>query len=198
LTDVLESTFKELRRCLGHEDRLAPTHTDPFFTFVHDPAETLELHRQLPRFRAILERDGFQVKIQSLSELAWDIVEASERWEEWLDAEEPGAYEDANGSMKDVLSGGEDAASAGRPGLISALSRLVQDETPGRLLLLTDAALLHPWVRIDKLSGAVHDKIRCPTVLFYPGSRRGPFGIRFLGFYPEDPSAYRTAILGGQ
>ena len=61
MTDTLEATFQELLQELRHEDRLAPTHGDAFFTFVHDPAETLELHRRLGRFRSALETEGQNV-----------------------------------------------------------------------------------------------------------------------------------------
>lgn len=199
MTDALEATFDELRRGLVRDDRLAPTHADPFFTFVHDPATTLELHRRLPRWRGILRRDGFStVDICSLSSLAWEIVDASGRWDDWLEAEEPGKYVNANKSMRDVLLREENHPDAGvRPGLLTKVAHLLQPKTPGRIVLLTHAELLHPWFRADKLGASLHDRIGCPTVLFYPGRRVGQYGLHFLKFHAEDGGSYRTTIVGG-
>jgi Domain of unknown function (DUF1788) len=201
LTDALDRAFQELRSQLGPRDRLTPTHADPFFTFVHDPAETLELHRRLRRWRSTLENDGFKVEVHSLSELAWAVVDASQRWDDWLEAEEPGRYASVNRSMRDVLlddEGGAARATPGaRPGLLGKLSELLQGEDRKRLVLLTDAALLHPWFRADKIGTSLHDRIQCPTVLFYPGTRRGQYGLRLLDLYPEDNGGYRTTLVGG-
>lgn len=197
MTDSLERTFQELRAHLTSEGGLAaPTHADPFFTFVHDPGETLELQRRLLRWRSILDRDGLKVEVHSLREIVWDVVEASGRWDDWLEAEEPGKYENINKSMRDVLLGVE-ANPAARPGLLQKLTGILADETPGRLVLLTDAALLHPWFRTDKIGTSLQGKIRCRTVLFYPGRRRAQYGLHFLDFHPEDNGSYRTTIVGG-
>jgi hypothetical protein len=79
---------------------------------------------------------------------------------------------------------------------MARVRRLLEPKTQGRIVLLTDAALLHPWFRVDKLGPALHDAIGCPTVLFYPGHRLGLYSLRFLDFYPEDGGSPRTTILG--
>ncbi|MBI4918182.1 MAG: DUF1788 domain-containing protein [Acidobacteria bacterium] len=198
MSDDLEKAFSELRHCLSNENRLAPTHSDPFFNFVHDPGATFEVHRRLPRWRAALEKDGWSVLVQSLRELSWRVVDASGRWEDWLELEEAGSYEDGNKSMRDVLRDDPRTPSSheARPGLARTLGPYLEDETPRRLLILTDAALLHPWFRVRTLENWFHDRIRCPTVLFYPGRRRGQYGLHFLGCYPENGN-YRSTIVGG-
>jgi len=197
LTDALESTFEDLKRSLQSADRLAATHADPFFTFVHPPGETLELHRRLRRWRPVLERLGCKVETHSLRELLWDVVDKSGRWDDWLEAEEPGHYLTINKSMRDVLvPKDKEAAAAVHAGLLGRVAGLLADVSPDRLVLLTDAGFLHPWFRADKLGSSLHDQIRCNTVLFYPGGRRGVYGLRFLDFYPEDGGSYRTTIVG--
>jgi hypothetical protein len=200
LTDSLERTFQELRGLLGNESGIsAPTHTDPFFTFIHETHETLELHRCLRRWGPILERDGLQVEIHSLRKLVWDAVEASDRWDDWLEAEEPGHYAAANTSMRDVLIRDKSASASAvlRAGILPRLGELLSRGDRRRLVLLTDTALLHPWFRPDKISNSLHDQILCSTVLFYPGHRRGPKGLHFLDFHAEDSGGYRSTILGG-
>jgi Domain of unknown function (DUF1788) len=191
MSDALEQTFEELRQKLGTvADRLTPTHADPFYTFVFPPARALELARRLRRWCGQLERDGFSTEILSLSQLAWQRIDASGRWEDWREMEEPRQYRDANGSVSDVLR--KDNAS-----MTSDVARHCEKVAPRGILLLTDAALLHPWFRIDKLGSTLHDRVRRPTVLFYPGRRLGEYGLRFLGFHPDDAGSYRTTLLGG-
>jgi hypothetical protein len=197
LIDALDTAFSELSDRLGSENRLTPTHADPFFNFVHDPRDTFEVHRRLPRWRASLEKEGWLVTTQSLRELCWRVVDASGRWDDWMEFQEPGQYEDANRSMRDVLRDDPraDQVSA-RPGLARTLGPLLEDETPRRLVMLTDAGLLHPWFRVRTFETWFHDRIRCPSVLFYPGRRSGQYGLHFLGCYAEDGN-YRSTIVGG-
>src|SRR5262249_13083401 len=146
---------------LAHADRFKPTHADPFFTFVHEPAQTLELHARLRRWGSVLEKRGFDVEVHSLGALAWDIVEASGRWDDWLEVEERGQYLEASKSMRDVLQrAGEGKSLLSRvEQVLAAPSWRARSHTRERIVLLTDAALLHPWVRVDKLVSSLHDKI---------------------------------------
>jgi hypothetical protein len=192
VADDLDTAFEELRGRLGDTNRLAPTHSDPFFNFVHDPAATMELHRRLPRWAALLDRDGWNVRVQSMPELVWKTIGESGRWDEWLELEQPGAYRRTNDSVRDVLRG----APGELRGLAAQLAPLLADETPGRVLFLTGAGLLHPWYRVRTLETTFHDRIHCRTVLFYPGRRAGQYGLHFLGYYPEDGN-YRSTIVGG-
>lgn len=194
MTDALDRTFAALRTELGSSGRLTATHADPFFNFVHEPRATLEVHKRLPRWRAALEHDGWRPEVRSLREVLWSVIDASGRWDEWLALEEPGRYADANKSVRDVL-GDNKSAPRTRPGLARTLAPLLQGDDPRRVLLLTDAALLHPWFRARTLETWFHDAIGGPTVLFYPGRRVGDFGLLFLGVYPEDDT-YRSTIVG--
>ena len=189
----LETSFLELRSHLGSVYRLNPTHADPFFHFVHRPEETIGLMRVLPRWRARLEEDGWRVHIASVAEIMWQVIDASGRWETWLEVEPESSPAELAGAVRDALRTKEGAA---QQGLAPAILDLVCHREENHLLLLTDAALLHPFFRVRTIESLVHDRVVCPTVLFYPGTRVGQFGLRFLGFYPEDAN-YRSSIIGG-
>lgn len=189
----LETSFLELRSHLGSVDRMNPTHADPFFHFVHRPDQTRELTRALPRWRAQLQDDGWRVYIQSVAEVMWQVIHASGRWEAWLEVEPDSSTDEVMGAVRDALRTKEESA---QPGLAPALLDIISRQEPNRLLLLTDAALLHPFFRVRTIESLVHDHVGAPTVLFYPGTRVGQFGLRFLGFYPEDAN-YRSSIIGG-
>jgi hypothetical protein len=191
----LETSFAELRSRLGAVNRLNPTSADPLFPFVHRPEETAELMRALPRWRAKLEEDGWRVHIQSVAEIMWQVIDASGRWEDWLDEEATCSTEEVIGAVRDALSTKGGALGSG---LAPAVLDLVSRQEPNRLLLLTDAALLHPFFRVRAVEALVHDRVACPTVVFYPGTKVGQFGLRFLGFYAEDPHYQHSGIIGGE
>lgn len=190
----LETSFLELRKNLLSVDRLNPTHADPFFHFVHRPEETAELMRCLSRWRTRLEQeDGWRVQVYSVAEAMWEIIEESGRWEDWLTVEPDTSRAEALDAVRDAL---RTKDPGGRQGLAPALLDVISHRDPNRLLLLTDAALLHPFFRVRPIESLVQDRMGSPTVLFYPGGRVGQFGLRFLGFYSEDPN-YRSSIIGG-
>jgi hypothetical protein len=64
------------------------------------------------------------------------------------------------------------------------------------VILLTEAELLHPWFRTRAIESRLHDRVKTPTVIFYPGERSGQYGLKFLGFYPLDGN-YRSTLTGG-
>jgi hypothetical protein len=149
--------------------------------------------RALPRWRARLEEDGFRVYIVSIAEIMWQVIDASGRWESWIELEGDCTPAEILEAVRDALRTKDDAV---QPGLAPAILDVVSRREHGRLLLLTDAALLHPFFRVRAIESLVHDRVGCPTVLFYPGERAGQFGLRFLSFYPEDAN-YRSSIIGG-
>lgn len=185
----LDSTFTELRRLLKQKDNLNPSRSDPFFYFVHRPEDTLEVKRRLPQWSALLEKDDWKPEVLSLGRLMWNAIEGSGRWEDWLEQEPDFELDDTVTAVKNVLQQ--------KDALIEQLRAEVTREARGRLLLLTDAALLHPYYRTHTLETALHDQVKVPTVLFYPGRRDGGTALRFLGFHPPDGN-YRSTILGGE
>ena len=193
----LDTSFLELRSKLGSPelltDRLNPTHADPLFHFVHRPEETGELMRALPRWRARLEDDGWRVHVESVAQLMWQVIDASGRWEDWLEVEPDNSKTEVVGAVSDAL---RTKGSAPQAGLAPAILDLVSRPGERRLLLLTHAALLHPFFRVRAIESLVQDRVACPVILFYPGTRVGQFGLCFLGFYPVDAN-YRSSIIGG-
>jgi Domain of unknown function (DUF1788) len=184
----LDETFEELTEKLREPAALNPAMSDPFFYFVHDPAQTLEVKRNLPRWSATLERHGWKVERLSLARILWQVVEASGRWNEWLELESDATQDQVNAAVRDALQA--DGA------FVEALSETLSKERPGTLVLLTDTLALHPYFRVRSLEHALHDRVKTPAVLFYPGRRTGQYGLHFLGFYPEDGN-YRATLVGG-
>jgi Domain of unknown function (DUF1788) len=181
----LDSTFDSLRGQLKRPDALNPAKSDPLFYFVHAPSDTLEIRTRLPRWTAMLREDGREVDVVSLSALFWELIDASGRWDDWLEIEPDYEPAEINEAVSDVLRGG----------LVEAVAARVAARSADRVVFLLDAGLLHPYFRVRPIESALHDRVKTPTVLFYPGRRSGLYGLHFLGFYSEDGN-YRSTLIG--
>jgi hypothetical protein len=184
----LDSTFELLQSQLKGTDALNPAKSDPVFYFIHAPEDTLALKQKLPLWAAKLRQDDLQVQTVSMAELAWKIIDGSGRWESWLEAEPDAEPADINSAMRDVLRGDD--------GLIGEVAALVSEPIENRVLFLTDTGLLHPYFRVRTLESGLHDRVKVPMVIFYPGKRSGQYGLKFLGFYSVDGN-YRSTLVGG-
>jgi hypothetical protein len=184
----LDDTFNALTAYLRQPDLLNPAKSDPFIYFVHDPAETLAVKQKLGVWSAALRNEGWTVEQVSLSELLWQIVASSSRWDEWLALEPEADPEAMNEAIRDVLRTDNS--------LVEALASYVSKEREHTVVLVTDAAALHPYFRARSLESGLHDRVKVPTVVFYPGRRSGQYGLHFLGFYEFDGN-YRATLLGG-
>ena len=185
----LETDFETLRQRLGDPDALNPAQGDPIFYFVYRPSQILAVRRLLPGWVARLKNeDDLQVETLSLSEVIWDLIDASGRWEEWLEAEPLFTLQSVKASVLDVL--------CGRNDLPKEVLRHVESPRENTLLFVTDVELLHPYCRSRVIEGYLNNKVQIPLVFFYPGRRVGQYGLHFLEFYPED-SGYRSTIIGG-
>lgn len=184
----LDETFDQLLKHLRQPEMLNPAHSDPFFYFVHDPAETLAVKQKLPVWASLLSNEGWTVERVSLATLLWEAVDNSGRWNDWLALESQADPEQLNEAVEDVLRSGNT--------LVEAVARHVSRERPHTIVFLTDAAALHPYFRVRPIEAGLHNRVKSPTVLFYPGRRSGQYGLHFLGFYGPDGN-YRATLLGG-
>jgi hypothetical protein len=184
----LDQRFLELRQQLGQPASLNPAKSDPIFYFVYEPAEMLELKRRVPIWTTQLRSDGFDVVRISFSELLWQLVDESGRYEDWLSLEAGADVEQINEAVRDVLRG-EDR-------LAEEVAARIERASEKSLVLLTEVEMLHPYFRTRTIESRLHDRMRVPTVIFYPGRRAGQYGLHFLDFYPVDGN-YRSTLVGG-
>ena len=185
----LEADFEMLRQQLKDPDALNPAHGDPIFYFVYSPSQILAVRRLLPGWIARLRnKDGLEVEVLSLSDLMWQLIDASGRWEIWLEVESDFDLRDFKAAVLDVLCANNDLA--------KQVEARVNTPREDAVLFITDVELLHPFCRSRVIEGYLNNKVRIPTVFFYPGRRVGQYDLHFLEFYPED-SGYRSTIIGG-
>ena len=185
---LLDNLFNELLLRLRDPAGLNPAKSDPVFYFTYPSELMLEVKKSFPRWTTKLRDAGFQTKRISLAEILWRTVNESGRWEVWLELESDADEEEIIESVRDVL--------RQKNKFLDALASEVTSAPSGTVVLLTEAELLHPFFRTRIIESRLHDKVSCPTVIFYPGRRSGQYGLHFLGFYPLDGN-YRSTLIGG-
>ena len=184
----LDKTFDELSGQLSHPELLNPARSDPFFYFVHSPAETVLLKQKIVVWSSALTNQGWKVERLSLARELWKLVAESGRWEQWLSLEPNCEVQELNEAISDVLSSNN--------ALIESIAKHVSVERERVIVLITETAALHPYFRVRSLESGLHNRAKVPTVLFYPGRRSGQYGLHFLDFYDFDGN-YRATLLGG-
>lgn len=184
----LDNAFSELIARIQDPDSLNPAKSDPVFYLAYPPELMLQVKRNLPRLISKLREAGFEARRVSLADILWDAVDKSGRWEAWLELESQADPDQVSEAVRDVLRQGN--------AVVERVTQAVTSAPHGTVVLLTEAELLHPWFRTRTIESRLHDQVKTPTVIFYPGARSGQYGLRFLDFYPVDGN-YRSTLLGG-
>jgi hypothetical protein len=184
----LDNAFNELIDKIRDPDALNPAKSDPVFYFAYPPELMLDLKKHLPRWTSRLREADFDVRRVSLADILWDMVDKSGRWDIWLELEAEADADQINEAVRDVLRQGD--------AFVDRVAEVVESTPEGTVVLLTEAELLHPYFRTRTIESRLHDKVKTPTVIFYPGRRSGQYGLHFLDFYPVDGN-YRSTLLGG-
>lgn len=184
----LETDFDAMVARLSDHDSLRAGSDDPFFYFVFDPDRTLEVRDRLIAWQGRLKNAGWNVQRISFATLIWDIIFGSGRWDVWLDVEHDYSSDEIVQAISDALRA-EDQ-------LVQRVREIVSVDEPNRLVLFTEAELLNPFFRVRGLENDLHDEVKSPTIVFYPGKREGQHGLRFLDLYENDPN-YRATVFGG-
>jgi hypothetical protein len=184
----LDELFEELLVRVREPDALNPAKSDPILYFVYPPAFMLDLKQRLSRWAARLRQEGFEVVRISLSEMIWQIIDESGRWDAWLELEADAEIEELNAAVSDVL--------RSQNHLVDEVARRITPLRGNKLIFLTEAETLHPWFRTRLIESQIHGRVTVPMVIFYPGRRSGQSGLHFLGIHDVDDN-YRSTIVGG-
>ncbi len=185
----LEAAFENLRQRLSSPEALNPAHSDPIFYLIYPPGQILTVRRLMPIWIARLRNEnGLNIETLSLSEVMWDIIDASGRWDAWLEIEPDYDQEEVNKAVSDVLRQGN--------ALVNRVAERVSTPRDNTVLFITDVELLHPYTRTRPIENHLNNKVKVPTVIFYPGRRVGQYGLHFLEFHPLD-SGYRSPLIDG-
>ena len=170
------------------------TYTDmPFGIFLYPPEDEWELRRELRDLVVRLENAGKTVQRLSMAQLLEQAIEAAGlTQEEIAEAEQSMGLEIVRDTIRDVLSG----KAAGSTPLDQLVADAVDHTKPttSHIILLERVGALFGLHRPSALLENLHHKVSHPVVLFYPGQRDGPAGLRFMDEAEADHN-YRPKLF---
>ncbi|QNI63511.1 BREX protein BrxB domain-containing protein [Synechococcus sp. A15-44] len=195
---------KEWQRCL--QQQLEPvltapdsgvglsTYTDmPFGIFLYPPEDEWELRQALRDLVVRLENAGKSVQRLSMAELLKQSIEAAGlSLEEIAQGEADLGIAMVRDTIRDVLSG----KAAGSTPLDQLVAEAVDKSKPttSHIVFLERVGALFGLHRPSALLENLHHKVSHPVVLFYPGQRDGPAGLRFMDEAEADHN-YRPKLF---
>jgi bacteriophage exclusion system BrxB-like protein len=187
----LRENFDELLERVRQGRELGHASFEPIYYLIFPPSEVLEVKRLVPGWMSRLRNEGWEVDRFSIAEQIAAILNTVPQRKIWLaaDRDAPQDWQRTNKSLTNAISNGALEAR-----LRERLEPLEGNRSA--ILLVTDLEALHPYLRIGAIEGKLSGAFSVPTIFFYPGTRAGKIGLRFLGFYREDGN-YRSVHVGG-
>jgi dsDNA-binding SOS-regulon protein len=195
---------KEWQRCL--QQQLEPvltapdsgvglsTYTDmPFGIFLYPPEDEWELRQALRDLVVRLENAGKTVQRLSMAKLLEQSIEAAGlSLEEIAQGEADLGIAMVRDTIRDVLSG----KAAGSTPLDQLVADAIDKSKPttSHIVFLERVGALFGLHRPSALLENLHHKVSHPVVLFYPGQRDGPAGLRFMDEAEADHN-YRPKLF---
>ena len=200
----LQEAFAALRRDLIHEDgpRISTMRNYRFAIVQYDPPDEFKLRGEVQRLSADLVANGWMVLSINLQKLLLDRVKT--QGDEWVERviqmeERMAGIEPERGLnyLKSKLS----PLIEGPNGIAADCSRVIceyadkhPDTVDRTVALIGRAGALYPFFRSSALLRHLDGRTRnVPVVLLYPGERRGPTGLSFMGMLNPD-NDYRPRI----
>ncbi len=200
----LQGALAALREDLVHEDgpRISTMRNYRFAIVPYDPAEEFQLRGEVQKLTNDLVAYGWVVLSISLQRLLLDRVRA--QGDEWvqrvIEMEERTstiARERGLNYLKSKLAPlieGPTGIAADCAKVIGEYADQHPDDIDRTLALIGRAGALYPFFRSSALLRHLDGKTRnVPVVLLYPGERRGPTGLSFMGMLNPD-NDYRPRI----
>lgn len=200
----LQGAFASLRRDLIHEDgpRISTMRNYRFAIVQYRPEDEFPLRVEVQRLSAELAATGWVVVSISLQKLLFERLRAQgDDWcERVIGAERQMArIEQERGlnylkSKLAPLVEGPAGIAADCSRLIAAHAERQPDKVDRMLALIGRAGALYPFFRSSALLRHLDGRTgNVPVVLLYPGERRGPTGLSFMGMLDPDHD-YRPRI----
>lgn len=200
----LQQAFADLRRDLIDENgpRISTMRNYRFAIVQYDPAEEYKVRAETQRLSSELGANGWEVIALDLHRLLMDRVRAEgDDWaERVIEMEGRLAQTDRARGLNYLMQKlmplieGPDGIAADCSRIITAHAKAHPDQVDRTLALVGRAGALYPFFRSSALLRHIDGRTEnVPVVLLYPGERRGPTGLSFMGVHEPDHD-YRPRI----
>jgi len=204
LSSALQDAFAALRRDLIHEDgpRISTMRNYRFAIVHYAPSDEFKLRGEVQRLSTELTAHGWMVLSISLQRLFLDRVR--KEGSEWVDrviqmearmadVDQARGLNYLKGKLSPLIEG-PDGLAADCAKIIADYADAHRDTVDRTVALIGRAGSLYPFFRSSALLRHLDGKTKnVPVVLLYPGERRGPTGLSFMGLLNPDHD-YRPRI----
>ncbi|MGH3694793.1 MAG: BREX protein BrxB domain-containing protein [Pseudonocardiaceae bacterium] len=191
MSDFEERLRQVLEPILAMSDprpRISAYHDMPYALFVYDPADEFPLRKQVRLLETRLMQKGKRVHRISLVECLDESMRSQRPLPDWYAAEREQGPDTTVETVHAVLSDYS-------PLVEHVTRRMPAEPDPLRdVVLILRAGALFPVYRAHSLLEQLMGRVQVPTMLFYPGSRDGAAGLRFMGILAAEHN-YRVKIF---
>lgn len=203
-TSALKEAFAALRADLLHDGgpKISTMRNYRFAILRYDPAQEFALRREVRELTEDLRRGGWFVLSISLQSLVLERLQRhGDGWvERLIDMEKRVSKIDRDRGLAHLKSKitplieGPDGLAADCVRVIREHVARHPDQVDRTLALIGRAGAVYPFFRSSALLRHIDGKTESvPVVLLYPGERRGPTALSFMGVLDPD-SDYRPRI----
>ncbi len=188
LQERIETLERDL---LATPQRINAYHDLPFAILHYDPKAEFQARKQIALFATRLHNAGKQVHVVSIARILWDAIEGTEGIEAIAEEERQFGFGRAQETVSTLLS---DEAFMPLPAVLEHRMKGLNPDQD--VVFLVRLAALGPAIyRSAKLLDAMHGRTMVPIILFYPGTRDGESGLRFLNLPErEQTGAYNYRV----
>lgn len=200
----LQQAFADLRRDLIDDNgpRISTMRNYRFAIVQYDPGEEYKVRTETQRLASELGANGWEVIPIDLHRLLMARVRAEgDQWADRVIEMERRLGETDPGRGLNYLMQKLTPLIEGPEGIAADCSRIIleqveanPDQVDRTLALIGRAGALYPFFRSSALLRHLDGRTKnVPVVLLYPGERRGPTGLSFMGIHEPDHD-YRPRI----
>lgn len=169
------------------ELKISDSHDWPFAIFQYEPKDEILIRKQIKLLKSRLKNKNI-IEI-SLADIFWDRLKKIDLNRLFASEKEHG-IERTIDTIHSVLSDDEN-----EEGAIEDLieKKLTKEYPPNTIIFLTRVGVLFPVYRTSAILENLYQKIKMPTILFYPGTKVASHGLKFMGL-TEPNYNYRGKI----
>lgn len=169
------------------ELKISDSHDWPFAIFQYEPKDELLIRKQIKLLKSRLKNKNI-IEI-SLADIFWDRLKMIDL-NRLFESEKEHGLERTIDTIHSVLSDDEN-----EEGAIEDLieKKLTKEYPPNTIIFLIRVGVLFPVYRTSAILENLYQKIKMPTILFYPGTKVASHGLKFMGL-TEPNYNYRGKI----
>lgn len=169
------------------ELKISDSHDWPFAIFQYEPKDEILIRKQIKLLKSRLKNKNI-IEI-SLADIFWDRLKKIDLNRLFASEKEHG-LERTIDTIHSVLSDDES-----EEGAIEDLieKKITEEYPPNTVIFLIRVGVLFPVYRTSAILENLYQKIKMPTILFYPGTKVASHGLKFMGL-TEPNYNYRGKI----